>query len=110
MGDSGMFLIRRALRSKGILNGVTARSVGCAAGMSFKSVVVYPVERAHYSLVYDTTQTVHRFLPPCYFFQREKQSVDTSIIYDWAAEFLEERKHPRQNSAKLLLILDSYGV
>ena len=58
-----MFLIRHAIRSKGSLNGVTVRYFGCAAGMSFISVVVYPVERAHYRLVYGTTQTARTFLP-----------------------------------------------
>lgn len=60
-----------------------------AAGDVMKPVVVYPGKQAHFRRVSGTVQTLHQFLPQCYFYQRETPGVDSAIFLDWAKGFLD---------------------
>ena len=54
-------------------------------------------------------QTVHSFLPPSYFYQRNSAGVDSTIFKSWAEPFLEETAALRSNDKHIALIFDGYS-
>lgn len=109
VGPRNVALIHSAVRTKGNLERVTVMPVVSASGVAFKPVIVYPGKQAHYRKVSGHIQTLHGFLPPCYFYQREVPGVDSAIIFQWAKDFVNETKVLRSNGQRLLFVIDGYG-
>ena len=101
--------VQIAVRTKGNLERVTIMPVVSASGQTYTPVIVFPGKQAQFRRVRGTLQTVHNFLPPCYFYQREVPGVDSDIIFDWAKKFVRETAHLRSKSEYLLLVIDAFA-
>ena len=66
--------------TKGNLDRVTVLCVVNAAGESFKPAVVFPGKQPHYRRVDEVVETIHSYLPTCYFYQRDSAGVDSSVF------------------------------
>ena len=71
-----------AARTKKSLETVTLMPVVSSSGQTYTSVIVFPGKQVQFRRVCGKIQMVHKFLPKCYFLQRETPGVDSSIIFD----------------------------
>ena len=93
IGKIGSKILRRSVRTRGALKRVTGMPVISTAGHSYKPIIVYPGKQIHYRKVKGVVQTIQSFHPPCYFHQRSIPGVDTSIMYNWAKNFVSEKSN-----------------
>ena len=88
-------LVSTMIRTRGRMERATVMCFVNAAGLSFKPVMVFPGKQPHYRMVGSSVETVHSYLPSCYFYQRENAGVDTGVLLDWVRGFVEETAHLR---------------
>ena len=107
IGVTNQSLVSAAVKTKGKLDRVTVMCVINAAGQEFKPVVVYPGKQPHYRRLGSSIQTVHQFLPPCYFYRRDPAGADSNS-FNRALSFVKETEELRIGCQKLLLLFDGY--
>ena len=97
------------VRTKGSLDRVTVLCVVNAAGERFKPAIVFPGKQPHYRRVDGVVETIHSYIPTCYFYQCDSAGVDSSVFYDWATNFVEETAYLREGRKNMILVLYGYG-
>ena len=102
-------VVQAAVKTKGNLERLTVIAVVKAAGCSFKPIIVYPGKQPHYRRVNGKVETLHNYLPDCYFYQGESPGVESKIFFDWAKQFCIETRHLRLGGKKMFLLLDGYS-